>query len=259
MSGIDSRVVSLFHGLSLEQVYGKAKKIQEKALAKDFNYRCIETLRFLGLGLRENPFFERLQKEKDLRECHVLEVGCGFGVDGRDLLALGVKKENYWGIDVSDTFVDLGYELFEDRKELGSCFEVKNVMDEDFISVAKSKLPQVDIVVATLVLHVIPNDIKEFIHKTYQLLSPFKGVFIGETVGLDSDEEKPIYFERLGSPRYCYTKRSLEILLKEGGFRQVDIATLPKWSEGRRSIRAGSEQDEAKVRASGFLAFIAYA
>lgn len=210
--------------------------------------------------MRKNPFFEHIRQRKTLKECCILEVGCAFGIDGRDLvLSQGVKPENYLGVDVSSTFIDLGFELFEDKEKMGNCFAVKNVGDEDFCTFVKSKLRKVDIVVATLVLHVIPNQCEDFVSKVYQLLEPSQGIFIGETMGIDLPNEEPFYFERLGSPRVCHTSVSLTKLLKAVGFKSVETSFLSRWKRGEEGVTATSPEDEDKVKNRARLAFIAFA
>jgi len=259
MDQIDPQVVPLFRGLSLEQVYEKGREIQRKALEREFNYRCVEGFYFLRTGLRKNPLFELVQQAKDLKECCVLEIGCAFGVDGRDLVLMqGVKPENYLGVDVSSAFIELGFELFEDKEKMENLFVVKNVADEDFCSFVKSKLKRVDIVVATLVLHVIPKENQDFVRKVYQLVEPYQGIFIGETMGIDLPDEQPFYFERHGSPRICHTSRSLTKMLKEAGFKKVETTFLSRWTRGGEGVSATSKDDEDKVKNRARLAFVAF-
>ncbi|EME26649.1 uncharacterized protein Gasu_57680 [Galdieria sulphuraria] len=261
MDQIDPQVVPLFQGLlSLEQVYEKGREIQRKALEREFNYRCVEGFYFLRIGLRKNPFFEHIQHKKALQDGCILEVGCAFGIDGRDLvLSQGVKRENYLGIDVSRTFIDLGFELFEDKDKMENCFAVKSIGDEDWVSFVKSKLKRVDVVVATLVLHVIPKECRDFVSKVYQLLEPYQGVFIGETMGIDLPDEEPFYFERHDSPRVCHTSVSLTKLFKSVGFKRVETIFLSRWTRGGEGITATCEEDEEKVKNRARLAFIAFA
>ncbi|GJQ12759.1 hypothetical protein GpartN1_g4550.t1 [Galdieria partita] len=260
MDQIDPEVLPLFGGLSLEQVYEKGREIQQKALEKEFNYRCVEGFYFLRIGLRKNPLFEHIKLQKALQDCCILEVGCAFGIDGRDLVfSQGVKPENYLGIDISSTFIDLGFELFEDKNTMKNCFAVKSVGDEDFSAFVKSKLKRVDIVVATLVLHVIPKECKEFVDQVYQLLEPYQGMFIGETMGIDLPDEEPFYFERHNSPRVCHTSVSLTKLFQSVGFKRVETTFLSRWRRGGEGITATCKEDEEKVKNRARLAFIAFA
>ena len=49
------------------------------------------------------------------RRSSLLDVGCAFGTDIRQFIIDGVEQNQLYGIDVTDTFFNLGLELFGDN------------------------------------------------------------------------------------------------------------------------------------------------
>ncbi|GJD12327.1 hypothetical protein Gasu2_64190 [Galdieria sulphuraria] len=224
-------VLSLFpKGWTKEEILEKAQNIQQLGISRGLNYRCVESGQFLRVGLVQHPFYSEILEKKPLREQRILEIGCGFGIDTRYLIQQGVVKENILAIDVAPAFIELGFELFEDRELLESCFQIKSVGDEDFVSFIRNEFSgnPIDLVTAFQVLHTIPQYNEKVANDVYQLVQPSKGIFMGITQGIPEEKQEPLYFDRKGDPRVAHTKQSLTNMLKGAGFQRIKMQFLER-------------------------------
>ncbi|KAL9002048.1 MAG: hypothetical protein Q9188_005005 [Gyalolechia gomerana] len=122
-----------------------------------YPYPCIGRLRFLNLSLSRHPLYpevlERLQPRSSpegrqhcslsisgqssgityhhARPQVLLDLGCCLAQDLRKLVFDGVPSENLYGLDVEKGFIDLGYDLFQDRATLKSQFLVEDLLRTD--------------------------------------------------------------------------------------------------------------------------------
>lgn len=214
--------------LTQEEILERAKKIQQLGVSRGLRYRCVESGQFLRIGLIQHPFYSDVIDKKPLQEQRILEIGCGFGIDTRYLIQQGVAKENLLAIDVAPAFIELGFELFQDREAVEPCFQVKSVADEDFVSFIQNKFSEqpIDLVTAFQVLHTIPQYNEKVAKDVYQLVKPAKGIFMGITQGIPEEKEEPFYFQRKGDPRVAHTKNSLMNMLKGAGFQRCKLEFL---------------------------------
>ncbi|PHH81714.1 hypothetical protein CDD82_112 [Ophiocordyceps australis] len=87
--------------------------------------------RFLCSGWRDDPCHGRVvarlsrPRSRDV----LLDLGCGVGIILRKLRAAGVPGSRLIGTDIQPRFIDLGYDLFRDRKLLGASFVVGDMKD----------------------------------------------------------------------------------------------------------------------------------
>lgn len=88
-----------------------------------FPYACIGQLRFLTLSLRTHPLERLTQGSQTL-----LDLGCCFAQDLRQLVQDGVPSERLHGVDVDQKFLDLGYELFLNKSSLKSTLLAVDVL-----------------------------------------------------------------------------------------------------------------------------------
>lgn len=59
-----------------------------------------------------------------------LDMGCGLGQDLRRLVQDGAPAEHLIGLDLEHEYIELGYELFNDRSELRSKFLVQDYAED---------------------------------------------------------------------------------------------------------------------------------
>ncbi|GJQ14269.1 hypothetical protein GpartN1_g6060.t1 [Galdieria partita] len=206
-------VLSLFpQSWTKEQVLERAQKIQQLGVSRGLRYRCVESGQFLRIGLLQHPFYSDILEKKPLQKQRILEIGCGFA------------------IDVAPAFIELGFELFEDKESVQSCFLVKSVGDEDFVNFIRNKFSgnPIDLVTAFQVLHTIPQYNEKVAKDVYELVRPAKGIFMGITQGIPEDKQEPLYFDRKGDLRVAHTQQSLTNMLKRAGFQRVKLQFLDR-------------------------------
>ncbi|KAL2059602.1 hypothetical protein ABVK25_000895 [Lepraria finkii] len=81
--------------------------IQRHKAFKMFPYTCIGQFRFLSLNLRSHLLYHLLLSHLQTKNSKILDIGCCFGQDIRQLVIDRVPAENIYGIDVELKFIDL--------------------------------------------------------------------------------------------------------------------------------------------------------
>ena len=68
-----------------------------------------------------------------------LDLGCGLGQDIRRLVHDGAPAENLIGLDLESDYINLGFELFNDRETLRSTFLAQDFAEDtpELVSLAK--------------------------------------------------------------------------------------------------------------------------
>lgn len=61
----------------------------------------------------------------------LLDLGCGVGQVIRQFRSDGVHGSQLIGTDLQSKFIDIGYDLFQDRKSLGASFIAGDMLDPD--------------------------------------------------------------------------------------------------------------------------------
>jgi SAM-dependent methyltransferase len=92
--------------------------------------------RFLDLSILSSPLYplilSRLQSGETL-----LDLGCCFGQELRQLVHDGAPAGNLYGCDLRQDFMDIGYELFLDRSTLTCKFVPADVFDDNSLLVTQ--------------------------------------------------------------------------------------------------------------------------
>ncbi|KAL1892635.1 hypothetical protein Sste5346_006920 [Sporothrix stenoceras] len=82
-------------------------------------YPCLGQFRFLELNLSHRDLYSRLLDDlKTQPDARFLDIGCCLGQDLRKLIYDGAPPERVAGAELNGAFIDLGYELFKDKKAL---------------------------------------------------------------------------------------------------------------------------------------------
>lgn len=186
-------------------------------------YRTIRSLNWLL------PQVDRLAVYKQIRSTftdnyppHVVELGCCFGTDVRQLLLDGLPSENILVVDLFPGYWDLGFDLFQDRARL-RCQSAFCDASKPASELAPFR-EKYDVAYALLVLHVFDQvGSVGFLTSTFNLLAP-GGTFFGTTVGWAAADGP---WDIGQNPRWIYCKQGLIDVLTSVGFDDVSVEQGP--------------------------------
>ena len=125
------KLLEEYSKIPLDQVNAHVISVRERAW-DIFPYPCIGRFHFLDLSVSLHPSYSRiLSTLKDPNSHHtLLDLGCCFAQDIRKLIYDGVPSERLYACDLEQTFIDLGYELFADRRTCKTHFFTADVLKE---------------------------------------------------------------------------------------------------------------------------------
>lgn len=84
---------------------------------------------FLHFDLAQSPIYgDILASLKN--GALLLDLGCGLGQDIRRLVHDGAPQKSILGLDLNEQFIDLGFELFQDRTSMGCTFIIQDFFDQ---------------------------------------------------------------------------------------------------------------------------------
>jgi len=148
----------------------------------------------------------------------LLDYGCGTGDNVRQLLRDNFPKDNVTAFDICRGSIDLGFDLYRDREEIGGLFLVV----DRFPFGAGS----FDLVYSASVIHVITDDreLEEYLAHAYATLRP-GGFLFGSTAGKTHKEELPS--PRVWGPARVLTEDELAAVLTGAGFTDCKIISKP--------------------------------
>lgn len=159
-----------------------------------------------------------------------LDLGCCFAQDVRKLVHDGAPADKLWGAELEADFIELGYELFNDRASLGAHFIAADIFDAE--GPLKQLKNTMDFVHIGLFLHLFDwEGQKRACEAIVGLLKNDKGVLvIGQQVGSLSPGQVP---KSSGSDMFKHDAASFGKLWEE-----VGAATGTRW-EVRARLDAG--------------------
>ncbi|KAI4085820.1 MAG: hypothetical protein LQ344_008102 [Seirophora lacunosa] len=114
--------------------------------------------RFCELSLSQHPSYARVLaslRDKD-HPSKLLDLGCCFGQDIRKLVHDAATPENLIACDLNRQFLDLSYDIFQDRATLKTPMLAADLFQPD--GPLKEMEATVDIVHASLLLHLFSWD-----------------------------------------------------------------------------------------------------
>ncbi|KAB8227340.1 uncharacterized protein BDW43DRAFT_324032 [Aspergillus alliaceus] len=169
---------NLLHGYSHiahEDMEGHVKRIAKTAYDV-WHYPCFQMFWFLRFELsRSSVYHSILQAVKSGKV--LADLGCAFGQDLRYLTYQGAPSENLVGLDLRQDFINLGYELFNDRSTFKARF-----LTQDFFADTPAILDllgKVDIINAGYFLHSWDWDGQlQCSKRMIQLMSPSPGAIM---------------------------------------------------------------------------------
>ena len=104
-----------------DQVLSHVQTIRDQAWDL-FPYPCMGMFSFIKMHISKNPAYPTVLNSllANSDETLLLDLGCGFGQELRPLAAAGVPTTSLFGIDISDGFIELGFQLFNDKATMQS-------------------------------------------------------------------------------------------------------------------------------------------
>ena len=151
-------------------------------------YPCIGSFRFLDLSISLSSYYPLLlSRLKSDPAQKFLDLGCCFAQDVRKLLFDGVLGSQITALDLKPEFIELGYELFQDREKLagsGVTFLTGDIFDETS-SALNGLEGHCDIIYTGSFFHLFGyEDQARVAERVVRLLRPVKGsVVLGRQRG----------------------------------------------------------------------------
>lgn len=123
-----TKAILTANGIPLENIITHIRNVRDKGW-QQVKFPCIGHYAFLefsiGRCMNYDELLQRLQCGATL-----LDIGCCFGQDIRKLVLDGAPAANLTGAELEQVFLDLGYELFNDKKALASKFVCGDIFAE---------------------------------------------------------------------------------------------------------------------------------
>jgi SAM-dependent methyltransferase len=121
------QILESYAGIPPDQVLTHVQNIRDQAWEL-YPYPCMGMFSFIKMRISKNPFYPTALKRLLSNNEKLLDLGCGFGQELRTLVAAGVPTTNLYGLDISDGFIELGFELFKDKATMQSQFTVADLL-----------------------------------------------------------------------------------------------------------------------------------
>ncbi|MHA2250544.1 MAG: methyltransferase domain-containing protein [Candidatus Kariarchaeaceae archaeon] len=206
---------SRYNQMSSEEIRKRTLKIWQHAIGIN-QYHCIRGYRFLYPRITSHSRYVEIIAE--ISHKRILDIGCHMGTDIRQLIIDGANAELMVGMDQSEEFIQLGYELFNDKKELQVKFHQCNIVEshDDLSDKFQSTF---DIIHAGSLLHLLSKEENIIVVKKVHQMLKDGGMFFGRAVG----RHKPITMHIEEGLRYLYSPESLKQHLLDHGFSEIEV------------------------------------
>lgn len=215
-----------------------------------YPYPCIGQFLFLNLTINLSPYYptlvSRLRDENQI----FLDLGCCFAQDVRKLVSDGARSENIYGTDLYGEFMDLGFELFRDRKTLKSTFFPSDILNDRNL-LLKGLDGEMNVVYLGLFLHHFDFETcVKVCARVTKLLKPEPGSLImGVQVGSLVGDTKPIPIPS-GGILWRHDIKSFEKVWDE-----VGAITGTKWKVEARLERSKGFGEKWQIEGTRRLGF----
>jgi predicted TPR repeat methyltransferase len=162
-----------------------------------------------------------------------------MGTDIRQMITDGVAPENLIGVDIENTFIELGFDLFNDKERLHEYFHVLDIF-------SKKTWPDIfhmqlfNIIYSGSVVHLLDEEqSKQFVAIVKDLLVD-GGIFFGRMVGSQVEFAPKDSGSKTPQLRYIHSVESFRKTLEQYKFKNIQIEL------------GESELDRSKTRVSHF-------
>ncbi|KAF7545440.1 hypothetical protein G7046_g9565 [Stylonectria norvegica] len=108
------------------------RRVREKAWGVS-HYPCVGRWKFLYILDPRDPRYQQVLFRLTMRGSRdvLLDLGCCVGQVIRQLRSDGVDGAQLIGTDLQSKFIDIGYDLFQDRDSLGATFITGDMLDPE--------------------------------------------------------------------------------------------------------------------------------
>ena len=232
--------------------------LKRDRLWKVGQYRCIDSLRFIHMDeITSGSYPEALQRLKaDGSTDTLLDLACCVGQVIRMLAADGADSSRLYGVDLHPEFIDIGYDLFNDRDRLKAKFfsgDIFKAGDPGF-SALEGKA---NIIHTRAFLHLFDwkGQVEIGIRIT-RLLAPgaSNAMIFGKQMG--SSQPGEVHNHR-GGTRYVHDPDSFQRLWDEVGAKTGTKWKVEATLEPRTRATPTKEEETAR-RSLGGLSFTVY-
>lgn len=119
-------------GTSATELTRPALHQREKAWCIS-QYPCVGRWKFLYILDPQDPRYQQVLFRLNVAGSRdvLLDLGCGVGQVIRQFRADGTRGSQLIGTDLQSKFIDIGYDLFQDRSSLGATFVAGDMLDPD--------------------------------------------------------------------------------------------------------------------------------
>lgn len=211
-----------YAGIAPDHVLTHVQTIRDQAWEL-YPYPCMGMFSFVKIHISKNPAYPAVLSRLLSQNETLLDLGCGFGQELRTLVAAGVPTTNVYGLDISDGFIELGFELFRDKATLQPQFITADLLASPAIP------PQLDgtlnIVFAGSFFHLFSwDDQLSLLKRVVAMLKPEAGSMIfGHQVGQIQAQESLVPDVPSGKI-YFHDPESYKKM-----WRMVEEETRTKW------------------------------
>ncbi|KAK2592264.1 hypothetical protein QQS21_010051 [Conoideocrella luteorostrata] len=118
--------------IASENVNSHMLRVREDAW-KISRFPSVGRWKFMRLTAQDDPCYQQVLFRLTVPRSNdaLLDLGCCVGQVLRQLRHDGVRGSQLFGTDVRPEFVDIGYDLFQDRDSLGAVFVAGDMLDPD--------------------------------------------------------------------------------------------------------------------------------
>ncbi|MEW5313535.1 MAG: hypothetical protein WDW38_005095 [Sanguina aurantia] len=244
------KFLSAYTGITdLESLRQHVLLVWQEVKKNQHVYCCIQAMSFLAPKVQDHPQYKAvlaasaLHKQQQQQSgggsnttttpLQILDLGCCFGQDTRQLLMDGIPAGGIIASDIHDGYWQAGRQLFKDDTNPASRLAGVRTLFTDMAAdpgaegcvdlSAEGLEGSVSFVYALAVLHVLSRQqCVQMLQRVHDMLLPGVGTFFGWTVGAEVEAEwaKTPTGE---APRYLHSKASLAKLFEELGYDEVSV------------------------------------
>lgn len=126
------KILLEYSKISPADVDGHILRVREAAW-KVSRFPCVGRWKFLRLTDQNDPCYQQVLFRLKVPRSNdaFLDLGCCVGQALRQLRHDGVEGSQLFGVDVQSKFVDIGYDLFQDRRDFCATFVIGDILDPD--------------------------------------------------------------------------------------------------------------------------------